>query len=205
MKKIISLLMVLMLCLAAGAAAAEDGARDLFGTQEGAVYENPALGLGCNLEGWVYHSREEILSRYNLALENSSEEAGKLLEGNASVIVMYAETSDQLLNVNVVADGAAAVYVKAAGEDAYFQAMKETYEQLAPGMNWADFSCEPVQTEISGKTVNGLKNQYVVNGIQVYQIQLAFLNGDYVSICTVTCYYDDKCESVLKNFYLLEQ
>ena len=205
MKKIISLLMVLVLCLAACAAAAESGTPDLFGTQDGAKYENPVMGLGCNLEGWSYYSKEDILARYNMVMENSSEEALKLLEDNSSVIVMYAETSDQLQCVNLVVDGAAAAYVKIAGEETYFQDMKGTYEQLAPGMGWENFSCEIAQIEISGKTVNGLKCQYVLSGIQVYQIQAAFLAGDYVSICTVTSYFDDKCDSILQNFYLLEQ
>ena len=204
MKKMISLLLALALCVVLGSGIAES-VQDIFGTQDGAKYENPAMGLGCVLEGWNYHSQEEILARYNLMKESSSDDVAKILEGNQSVIVMFAENGDQTQNVNLVVDSAATPYVQAYGEETYLQELIKMYEQVAPGQGWKDYSAEVIHREIGGKEVFGIKGQFVMNGIQVYQLQFAYVNGDYVDICTITNYFDDNCDSILEKFYMLEQ
>ena len=206
MRKLISLLLALVLCLAVCAGTAEQSdVQDVFGTQEGSRYENPVMGLGCTLDGWKYHSQEEILARYNLLKESSTEDVAEILENNTSVMVMSAQSPDELQNVNCVVDSAAALYVKVYGEESYFQALKDTYAEIAPGQGWSNFTAEIVQRDIGGKTVSGLKCQYVINGIQIYQLQLAYLNGEYMDICTISCYFTDECDSILKNFYWLNR
>ena len=204
MKKIICLLMTLVLCLAVGSSLAEP-AEDIgvFGKLDGAKYENAAMGIGCVFDGWNYHSQEEILATYNLVQSSSSEEVAEMLKNNTSIIVMYAESADQLQNVNLVLDSNAAPFVQAYGEDEYFQQLIQLYEQVAPGQGWNDFTSEVIERQIGTKTVKGLKDSFILNGVKVFQKQLAWLNGDYVDILTVSCYLTDDCDSVLEHFYLL--
>ncbi len=204
MKKIICLLMTLVLCLAVGAGFAEP-AEDIgvFGELDGAKYENAAMGIGCVFDGWNYHSQEEILATYNLVQSSSSEEVAEMLKNNTSIIVMYAESADQLQNVNLVLDSNAAPFVQAYGEDEYFQQLIQLYEQVAPGQGWNDFTSEVIERQIGGKTLKGLKNSYTMKGIQIYQTQLAWLDGEFVNIITATSYYSDNCDSITEHFYTL--
>ena len=144
-----------------------------------------------------------LFRSYNLVQSSSSEEVAEMLKDNTSIIVMYAESADQTQNVNLVLDSSAALFVQVYGEDTYFQQMIQMYEQVAPGQGWTDFTGEAVERRIGGKTVKGLKSTYTMKGIPIYQIQLAWLDGEYVNIITATSYYTDNCDSIIEHFYLL--
>lgn len=204
MKKIICLMLTLALCFAVSVCFAET-AEDIsiFGEQDGAKYENATMGIGCVLEGWKYGTQDEIMARYNLVQSSSSEEVAELLKNNTAVIVMYANSANQTQNASLTLDSQAAEFVKAYGEAFYIQALINQYETIAPGQGWQDFTCEAIEYQIGTKTVKGVKDSFILNGVKVYQKQLAWLNGDYVDILTVSCYLTDDCDSVLEHFYLL--
>ncbi len=205
MKKMICLMLVLVLCLAAGAGIAESPVSvEIFGTLDSSRYENATMGLGCTFDGWNYRSQYEILLQYGLVQSSSPEEVAKVLEDNQSVMVMYAETENKEQNVNVMLDLGDAPYIKENGEEAFFQELIKMYEeQLAPEQGWKDFTGEITERQIGDKKVFGVKDAFTVNGMQIYQLQLGWLNGDYVDVITITSYFNDECDSILEHFYML--
>lgn len=76
-------------------------------------------------------------------------------------------------------------------------------EQLAPEQGWKDFTGEITERQIGDKKVFGVKDAFTVNGMQIYQLQLGWLNGDYVDVITITSYFNDECDSILEHFYML--
>ena len=205
MKKMICLMLVLVLCLAAGAGIAESPVSvEIFGTLDGSRYENVTMGLGCTFDGWNYRSRYQTLYNYSLLESSSPEEVAKVLEDNQSVMVMYAETENKEQNVNVMLDLGDAPFIKENGEEAFFQELIKMYEeQLAPEQGWKDFTGEITERQIGDKKVFGVKDAFTVNGMQIYQLQLGWLNGDYVDVITITSYFNDECDSILDHFYML--
>ena len=208
MKKICIILAALLLCLAmtAYAETAED-ATAVLGVISGDTYENAILGIGCTLEGWHYYTEEEIAQNNRLTKEAMGEEIQKILESTQAVQVMIASTPDSTQNVNIQLQTipSLSAVVETYGLGAIVEASLDTYKTQLEAAGLTDVVLTLGEFTVSGQTLPCLSGSYKMMNIPMFFNQLWITKGDYMGSVTATALSEEIPDTLLANFYLLEQ
>ena len=210
MKKIFGILLALVLCAAVCCGTAETATvADWFGTIDGSVYENPMVGLGCDLDGWRYFTQDEILESSKMTEEILHEDLAELVKEATSVIVMQAEKNDGLQTVNIAVQEFSAYMatVEAVGMETVLEIVKEQVIlpafRIQPG--FSDVTAEIVQREIGGTAFYAIRAKGTYYGFSFFQEQIAFLRGDYLAYLTISTFTEDAVDEAVSHFYLLDE
>ena len=194
------------------AAAAETVEEESGETEESGIYgiinpeefrsENPALGLGCVMEGWELYSKGEY--PYTVESSSSGEDAGSAVNSN-SVCVFYARNTE-LPEFSDLWISSLPVSPAAENDEMtnILRLMQWNEEQLIMD-GWEDFSSEIVERKIGSRTVYGIKMHYTCYMVPTYILELTWFDGDHMYFLSAASYMFDTCDSILQHYYPLDE
>lgn len=184
------------------------------GRMAGGVYTNAYLGIGCELdENWEFYTAEELLQADQSTQELLSDsELGKLMADTEQFLDLQAENAADLTVVNVnyskLAMQERVAYAAMSEEeiidlllsDDTAELLRSSYEQAGMTVE----SMEKVQVEFLGETHFAMKTHLVMEGIDIYNLQICFYqSGSYGVTVTLGSYIEDTTDSLLGLFYPL--
>ena len=198
------LLLVTFICMLIPAQAETADTAALFGAVSGDKYENPFIGMGCQLKDWHYYTNEEIEQINQLTAERISEALDEMPGQNFTV--MAADTSDSLMNVNIQIRNMKE-YISVFNQYGIQYIAENSLDQLKSSLESAGMS--DIQLSLGSVNIGGedfacIGGQYVFSGITMYYKQLWALRGDYVVYITATTVLADRTDEVFSDFYLLQ-
>ena len=178
---------------------------EIFGTlnEEEYRYENSMMGLGCVLKDWRYMTAEEYFSTYTVSTIIDPEETARYYSD--AVLSRYAESYDAPYKVTVGVAYPTESFLEQYDDASWLQIQKDLLEQGVAKADLEDFSCEIIPCRIGNLELSGLKSDYLIGGVRVYQLEVSWLNGELLNDIFVTSYMLDDCEKILKHFYLLDK
>ena len=162
-------------------------------------YENTVMGLGCVLKDWLFLTAEEFHGTRTVSSIISPEETAA--DFSDVVLTRYAESYDMPCNVSMGILYPTEAFLAQYDETAYLTRQKELLEQGAPEAGLEDFSCEIIPCRIGGRELSGIKSNYLIGGVRIYQLEVDWLDGDHMNDVFVTSYMLDRCDEILENFY----
>lgn len=178
---------------------------EIFGTLNEAEYryENTVMGLGCVLEDWRFMTAEEYFSTYTVSSIIDAEETAAYYSD--AVLSRYAESYDAPHNVTVGVMYPTESFLQQYNDVSWLQIQKELLEQSVSKTSLEEFSCEIIPCRVGDLALSGLKSNYLIGGVRVYQLEVSWLNGNLMNDIFVTSYMLDDCEEILKAFYPLDK
>ena len=175
------------------------------GTVEGPVYENRFIGLGCRLkEGWTFYSDEQIRELNNVATELAGEEFEDLMKNADLIHDMYATSSDQMSNINVNLEKAQMLQLAAIDLASNFENAFAILEQSFSNMGYTNISHEVGTITIDNKEFTSLSVTGEINGVKMYQKQIAVKCYGYLANIAVTTFNEDTTDDIYADFYVVK-
>ena len=183
------------------------------GVVEGNTYTNTYAGLGITLsDSWYIMPVEELQELPNAVKESMEGTAlGEALEGVTQFTDMFAENVDDLTNMNILFQKQSMqerVAFQMLSEEEIIDetlnqkdAMIEAY--TAAGINVS--SMEKVTVTFLGEEHFALKTVAETQGVPYYMLQVFDYHlGQYSVVITLASFMEDKTESMLELFYVVE-
>lgn len=181
------------------------------GTNDGSVYENAYLGIGCALDSeWTFSTDEEILEMNNLPQDAGAEELAQLLESDA-VQEMYAFRDDGFTTLNIVVSKLLPLEVAAYEIDpdgVFTDSYDSVVEELSAGLE--ETGCSQIsvsafqETTIAGRDGKALSvSAYYEDTYPVYETIAMFVEGEYLVLATGCTWFVDESAALLDAFYEL--
>lgn len=177
------------------------------GKSNGTKYESTFIGLGFNLpEGWSFLSEDQMLAMNNLSAELLDSEQLQAAIENATVICdMYAinyttghSTNLQLEKLNAVTN---ILYDANTYVDTAIKSLPSTLETAG----YTNINVKKAMVTVAGTKHPGIELSCDYLGITVFQKQACIKVGNYMCIITVATSLEDQTDSILSNFYALEE
>lgn len=207
MKRVLSLLLVLLLTLNIGAAAvAEEEKKDPVGTVEGGVYTNQAFGFRMVLpENWRFWSDAQIAQQMGYPAEYASREGlASVLAQTSGVCAMFASaTDDAVWNANLmIQDLGAYSYLD---EQTYFNYSKDELAGALQPQGFTNIQVTESSFRLVGKEHVGAVLTADLGDFHLYMIVTVIkAETGYMGTLTVAAASREKAEAVLGYFEPLD-
>lgn len=181
------------------------------GTNDGRVYENASLGIGCELDSeWIFYTDEEILEVNNLSPDAGAEEVAQLLE-STPIQEMYAFKDDGFTTLNIVVSKLTPMEALAYQMDpdgVFTESYDSMVEELSVGLE--ETGCSQVsvsafqETTVAGRAGKTLSiSAYYDETYPVYETIAMFVQGEYLVMTTGCTWLEDGSAALLEVFYAL--
>ena len=175
------------------------------GTVEGRIYENPFIGIGCNLsDEWTYFTNEQIMQQNNVAAELAGEEYKQLM-ANATVFAdMFASHSDQVSTVGVNIEKIDKVELAVLNIKSYLETAVPSIEQSLGNMGFVNITHSIESVKLDGRDVTCLNIISELGAFKMHQTIVAIKCNGYLACITFSGDSTESIDSALSNFYWLE-
>ena len=175
------------------------------GTVEGSVYENPFIGIGCNLsDEWTYFTNEQIMQQNNVAAELAGEEYKKMM-ANATVFAdMFASHSDQVSTVGVNIEKIDKVELAVLNIKSYLESAVPSIEQSLGNMGFVNITHSIGTVKLGDTDMTCLNVVSSLGEFKMYQTIVAIKCNGYLACITFSGDSTESIDSALSNFYWLE-
>lgn len=175
------------------------------GTVEGSVYENPFIGIGCNLgDEWTYFTNEQIMQQNNVAAELAGEEYKQMM-ANATVFAdMFASHSDQVSTVGVNIEKIDKVELAVLNIKSYLESAVPSIEQSLGNMGFVNITHSIGSVKLGDTDMTCLNVVSSLGEFKMYQTIVAIKCNGYLACITCSGDSTESIDSALSNFYWLE-
>lgn len=173
------------------------------GAWNGNTYTSEFFGVTITLPSDWGVSAESALASANGIADMSAENLNKRLEESGMIYEMMATTSAGRPNINMTIENLAKSNGgKTVTPEAYVDAVLTHLPDTYKAMGAENSSAEKTQLEISGKKLYCAKGHLTVNGIEMYQYQVPFVNNLFVGCLTITVTSDEELQTVISGITL---
>ena len=183
-------------------------ADDIYGSFSGARYENGVFGIGFEMNGWSFKTKEEIAELYDQAVSITTGELKEKLKNSTAVTIMYGESADSMDNVCVQVKDFDMQGYETDDEftDRLLDEVIGPMNSMLEGSGIEDLSITKSTVELFGKDTPCLAISGSYYGILAVNIRQAyFFLGDYIMVITASSYVNDtRAENVCRGFYLID-
>ncbi len=182
----------------------ESEAEFSMGSVAGLKYENKFIGIGCNLpEGWSFYTDEQIKELNNVAIDMAGEEYEEMIKDASIVYDMYAESSNQMDNINVNLEKGTALQFAAFDVVENYKAIASTVISSYENMGYTNCEYEISEVTIDGKKFDCMNFTAEISGLTMNQTMISIkCSNNYVANIAVTS-AENNVADILNAFYLL--
>ena len=211
MKKALCIALTLCMILAlVPAAFAENDveAVEMFGTKEGNVYTNKALGIRAEFpETWMVLSEEQSQQLMGSGMEAlDNEKLAEMLEKNTAVIDLYAIAADNSGdNVNIQLQSLNALQDVLLSEEKIAKINADTLAEQMQGTGIEISATEQTTRSFAGSDHPCLHITLSVQGVPMYMDMVFLKVGTYFATVTSTSLSQERSGAVLDTFKALEE
>ena len=219
MKKLVSLLLALIICLSFAACGDTiiniDGNKEnalattkeisrssefSLGSVEGTKYYNDFLGMGFDLpDGWNFYSNEEIASLNKTTTDALDNNLASLI--NTATIFYAMQASDNSGNsVNINFEK---LPQKDITEEAYVENSLSSLEAGLKQIGYTSVTADKVSINLLGETHTGVNVVATSATVTVHEKIICIKLGDYMANMTVATVNKDTTNTILAQFYAL--
>lgn len=182
----------------------EDATFD-FGTTVGGTYENKFIGLGCTLgSDWSYKSDAEIRELNQMTLDMVGDELANQIENAQVLYDMAAYHSNQADNIIVTLEKLTLAQVIATNLETMYEQSGPQVVSALSNMGYANVEWTVTEATVGGKTFAAMKVTSTINEVPMYQLSVATKCGKYIASVAITTFAEDKTQSILDAFYLVD-
>lgn len=177
------------------------------GKSSGTKYESTFIGLGFNLpEGWCFLSEDQMLAMNNFSAELVGDEQFQAAIENATVICdMYAINYTNGHSANLQLEKLNAVTNILYDANTYADATIKNLESTMETAGYTNINVKKAMITIAGTKHPGIELSSEYLGVTIFQKQACIKVGSYMCVITVATSLEDQTDSILSNFYALEE
>ena len=177
---------------------------ELLGTLEGETYTNTFLGLGCDLSGMHFNTKEEIETINNLTKTLLTEDVAAMADANITVMMAEAQGSQQSLMIQVQNMKEYAATYRTIGLKAIAEALLSQYVSMFEAQGMTDVQLTVADQDIGGQTFTSYNMDYNYLGLHMYTRQVWMLKDDYIVYITATSASENTKDELFTRFFLLQ-
>ncbi|MBQ2839947.1 MAG: hypothetical protein IJE70_01195 [Oscillospiraceae bacterium] len=170
------------------------------------VYENKYFGIRCELFGWTYLDREELLANTQIAKDNllsdfDDERFTEILKEADSFMDMAAFHENGRSNVNIMIQKTLASDYNKFSEETMMRVMAMQLEEYYKLKGTPLDSCEVIKTTVNGTEKAAMHLTQTQSGITAYSIQFYIAKPNHSAVMTVTAASKEECLKIADSVY----
>lgn len=177
---------------------------ELLGTLEGDTYTNTFLGLGCDLSGMHFNTKEEIEAINNLTKSLLTEDVAAMADANITVMMAEAQGSQQSLMIQVQNMKESAAAYRTIGLKAIAEASISRFVSMFEAQGMTDVQLTVADQDIGGQAFTSYNIDYNYLGLHMYTRQVWMLKDDYIVYITATSASENTKDELFTRFFLLQ-
>ena len=174
----------------------------LLGNLNGNTYENPLAGFGCTLDDtWYIYNDAEMAAIMGITTNMFTDENIKsAIDASGTAMIFYAAQNMSMPNLNITVEnlGAAASLFTA---DQYVDAVLQNMEPTLSSAGFTNITLEKITVTFAGEEIPAVTVAAEVAGMQVHELLIPVIRGDYIFNTTICSSTADECMAVLPHFY----
>ena len=111
--------------------------------------------------------------------------------------MLIASDADEPVSVTLAAGSSPVPFIRENGEDAYFQLLQKNYERWAVQYQCEEYSIGRVERSVDGRTLPGIRFDYVSGGVSSGDEILIWLEDDHMGIINISNFMFDNVQDTL--------
>lgn len=184
------------------------------GVVAGGVYENEFIGIGLRLDdSWTFADEAEIQELNGTAADlTNDEEMKEILDNAATFTDMFASADDGLVSITVQMENLGVLYGTLMDESAYADAGMSSLEDYLSSVDmFSEYTVEKSTVELAGQERVAIRVHEVMDEsvagepVDIYQTEACLKSGRYMTIITMTSYFEDITDELAGYFYDLAE
>lgn len=229
MKKILSLILVLLFLFSFAACSGNRDANSVRGDQQsiiqtssntsstvsapefslgntdGLVYENKFIGIGCTLNSdWSFYTDEQIKQINNITNDLAGDAYVEAMKDANLIYDMFATSGDQLNNMNVILEKVNPLALAALDIEENLKNAFQSSKGALENMGYGNISYQIDEITVAGKNHKSLYITAEISGIKMYQKTIIIKCNGYLASVSITCLQTDITDSIFSKFYAVE-
>ena len=174
------------------------------GAVNGSVYENPFIGIGCDLgEEWTYYSDEQIREQNNAAANLAGDEYKQMMLNATIVYDMFAVHTNQINTIVVNLERLSSIQLAALDYESYFEDAVPAIKGSLGNMGFVNITHSIGSVRIGSTDLPCLDVVSEIGEFKMYQTIVAIKCNGYLACVTFSGDSSDAIASALECFYLI--